>query len=153
MQSVGRIRTILEPFDVGKIKVDVIGVGAGIADRLRELGYDVVDVNVSARSSDPEKWGNLRHELWWMLRERFEDNEIHGVTDETTIGQATSVKYSFDSRHSMPVIESKADMKKRGLKSPDRAEALMLAFANVVNHGTWDTVSQDVADALKDFGI
>jgi phage terminase large subunit len=153
MQSVGRIRTILEPFEVGKIKVDVIGMGAGVADRLRELGYDVVDVNVSAKSSDPEKWGNLRHELWWMLRERFEDNEIHGVTDETTIGQATSVKYAFDSRHSMPIIESKADMKKRGLKSPDRAEALMLAFANVVSHGTWDTVTPDVADALAEFGI
>lgn len=131
MQSVGRLRNLFDGKHIGKIKVDVIGMGAGIADRLRELGYDVVDVNVSSASTDSEKWPNLRHELWWELRELFHRNEINGVVDETTIGQLSSVKYGFDSRHSMPIIESKDQMKKRGLKSPDRAEALMLAFANV----------------------
>lgn len=131
MQSVGRIRHALEPYQVGKIKVDVIGMGAGVADRLRELDYNVVDVNVAESSTDSDKWPNLRHELWWELRELFHRNEINGVVDETTMGQLTSVKYSFDSRHSMPIIESKEQMKKRGLRSPDRAEALMLAFAEV----------------------
>jgi hypothetical protein len=131
MQSVGRIRSFISPYRVGKIKVDAIGLGAGVADRLSEIGYDVVSVNVGATSSDPEKWPNLRHELWWMLRERFHDQQISGVTDETTIGQLTSVKYRFDSRHTYPLIEKKDEMKKRGLKSPDRAEALMLAFADI----------------------
>jgi len=153
MESVGRIRNVLSPYTVGQIKVDVIGMGAGVADRLRELGYAVVDVNVSASSSDPEKWPNLRHELWWELRELFHRNEINGVDDETTIGQATSVKYGFDSRHSMPIIETKEQMKKRGLKSPDRAEALMLAFANIDHGGQWDRVTADVADALREMGI
>lgn len=153
MQSVGRIRNALEPYTPGKIKVDVIGMGAGVADRLRELGYDVVDVNVSTAASDAEKWPNLRHELWWELRELFHRNEVNGVIDETTMGQLTSVKYSFDSRHSMPIIESKEQMKKRGLKSPDRAEALMLAFANVDRGGRWDTVNADVADALAEMGL
>ena len=129
MQSVGRIRSVLEPYEVGQIKVDAIGLGAGVADRLRELGYDVVDVNVGAASSDAEKWPNLRHELWWELRELFHTKQINGVVDETTMGQLTSVKYAFDSRHTYPLIEKKDDMKKRGLSSPDRAEALMLAFA------------------------
>lgn len=153
MQSVGRIRNALEPYPVGKIKVDVIGMGAGVADRLRELGYDVVDVNVSTSASDAEKWPNLRHELWWELRELFHRNEVNGVIDETTMGQLTSVKYSFDSRHSMPIIESKEQMKKRGLKSPDRAEALMLAFANVDHGGQWDSVNADVAAALEAMGV
>ncbi len=155
MQSVGRIQHVMEPYKqyLGQIKVDVIGMGAGVADRLRELGYDVVDVNVSASSSDAEKWPNLRHELWWELRELFHRDEINGVIDETTMGQLTSVKYGFDSRHSMPIIESKEQMKKRGLKSPDRAEALMLAFANIEHGGQWDTVSPDVAAELALMGI
>lgn len=153
MQSVGRIRNTLEPYTVGTIKVDVIGMGAGVADRLRELGYNVMDVNVSTSASDAEKWPNLRHELWWELRELFHRNEVNGVIDETTMGQLTSVKYGFDSRHSMPIIESKEQMKKRGLKSPDRAEALMLAFANVDQGGRWDSVTADVADALEAMGI
>jgi phage terminase large subunit len=147
MQSVGRIRSVVDPYReagrLGKIKVDSIGMGAGVADRLRELGYDVVDVNVSTSSSDPEKWPNLRHELWWELRELFHRNEINGVTDETTIGQLTSVKYGFDSRHSMPIIESKEQMKKRGLRSPDRAESLMLAFANIEQAAGWDHLTPD----------
>ena len=147
MQSVGRIRNFVELLGRRplRFKVDVIGMGAGVADRLRELGYDVVDVNVSTSSSDPDKWPNLRHELWWELRELFHRHEINGVVDDTTIGQLTSVKYSFDSRHSMPIIESKDQMKKRGLKSPDRAEALMLAFANV-NQGP--AFSENVADVV-----
>jgi hypothetical protein len=149
MQSVGRIRSVLEPYEVGKIKVDAIGLGAGVADRLRELGYEVVDVNVGSAASDPEKWPNLRHELWWELRELFHNNEIHGVTDETTIGQCSSVKYSFDSRHTYPLIEKKEDMKKRGLKSPDRAEALMLAFANIDRGPSFsDNISDFFADAF-----
>lgn len=158
MQSVGKIRNVLAPYReagrLGRVKVDVIGMGAGVADRLRELGYDVVDVNVSASSTDPEKWPNLRHELWWELRELFHRNEINGVTDETTIGQLTSVKYRFDSRHSMPIIESKDDMKKRGLKSPDRAEALMLAFGNPPSGGDFAAITDDATlAALHSMGI
>lgn len=147
MQSVGRIRNFVEPYRDRpmRFKVDVIGMGAGVADRLRELEYDVVDVNVSASPSDSEKWPNLRHELWWELRELFHRNEINGVTDDTTIGQLTSVKYSFDSRHTMPIIESKDQMKKRGLKSPDHAEALMLAFANIRQPDVW---GDDAAEFL-----
>jgi phage terminase large subunit len=153
MQSVGRIRNVIEPYAVGKIKVDAIGLGAGVADRLRELGYDVVDVNVGSSSSDAEKWPNLRHELWWELRELFHNQQINGVIDETTMGQLTSVKYSFDSRHTYPLIEKKDEMKKRGLKSPDRAEALMLAFANLNQGGQFEAVSADVAAALEGMGL
>ena len=152
MQSVGRIRNAIDPYPVGKIKVDVIGMGAGVADRLRELGYDVVDVNVSTSASDAEKWPNLRHELWWELRELFHRNEVNGVIDETTMGQLTSVKYSFDSRHSMPIIESKEQMKKRGLKSPDRAEALMLAFAQP-RQASFAALDADLIADLQSLGI
>ena len=130
MATVGRVRSILADYPgLAALKVDVIGIGAGVADRLREEGYPVVDVNVSSRASDSEQFGNLRCELWWNLRERFQAGEIAGPLDDTTMGQLSSIRYTYDSRHTRPVIESKEQAKKRGQRSPDRAEALLLAFA------------------------
>ncbi len=133
MATVGKVRNILTEYPTLKaLKVDVIGVGAGVADRLREQGYPVVDVNVGSSASNTEKFANLRCELWWNLRERFREGSISGPMDETTLGQLASVRYRYDSRHTHPVIEAKEDAKKRGVKSPDRAEALLLAFATTV---------------------
>lgn len=132
MATVGRVKSILANYTaIEAVNVDVIGVGAGVADRLREDRYPVVDVNVASRSSDPEKWSNLRHELWWNLRERFREGTIGGQLDETTVGQLASIKYRYDSQHSHPVIESKDQAKKRGIRSPDRAESVLLAFARL----------------------
>lgn len=129
MATVGRVRELLAGHgDVTALKVDVVGVGGGVADRLRELGYPVVDVNVGTAASDGEKWANLRHELWWELRERFREGAIAGPLLDVTQGQLASVRYKYDSRHTHPLIESKDEARKRGVKSPDRAEAVMLAF-------------------------
>lgn len=131
METVGRVRNLLpDPKQLSALKVDVIGIGAGVADRLKESGYPVVEVNVGASSSDPQQWPNLRHELWWNLRERFREGTIGGPIDGMTVGQLSNVRYRYDSRHTKPIIESKDDMKRRGVRSPDRAEALMLAFTN-----------------------
>lgn len=130
MQTVGKVRGLLIPYpQVSAVKVDVIGIGAGVADRLREEKYPVVEINVAMQARDSEAFASLRHELWWNLRERFQHGEIGGPLDDTTMGQLSSVRYKYDSRHTRPVIESKDDARKRGVKSPDRAEAMMLAFA------------------------
>lgn len=132
METVGRVRSILENYPpMDAIKVDVIGVGAGVADRLTELGYPVVPVNVAAAPTDSEQFKNLRCELWWNLRERFREGQIAGPFSETTMGQLASIRYRYDSRHTKPVIEEKDEMRKRGLKSPDEAEAVLLAFASL----------------------
>ncbi len=131
MQTVGKVRSILTDHPgVMALKVDVIGVGSGVFDRLAEEGYPVVPVNVAAASSDPEKYANLRCQLWWELRERFRIGDIAGPFNETTIGQLASIRYRYDSRHTHPIIESKADARKRGIKSPDQAEALLLAYSH-----------------------
>ena len=130
MATVGKVRSLLADYPaLASLKVDVIGVGAGVADRLHELGYPVTFVNVASGSSDPEKWGNLRHELWWGLRERFREGDIAGPIGEATLGQLSDIRYKYDSRHTHPLIEAKEDAKKRGRRSPDRAEALLLAFS------------------------
>ena len=69
-----------------------------------------------------------RDEWGWMLRERFRDWQIAiDPADDILAAQLSSLRYGYDSRGRVKV-ESKADMKKRGLPSPDRADGLMLAF-------------------------
>ena len=132
MATVGKVRNLLAPYPaLAALKVDVIGIGAGVADRLAELGYPVVPVNVGAASSDKSQWLNLRCELYWALREIFRDGAIAGPLDDLSMGQLASVRASYQSGHTMPVIEKKDEMKKRpGGHSPDRGEALLLAFTN-----------------------
>jgi hypothetical protein len=130
MQTTGWVAHQIEnnPDRPTTIFVDTIGLGAGIADRLRELGYNAVDVNVGERSNDRGKYYNLRAELWVKFRDWLQEGRGSISDDEALIAEASSIKYSFDSAGRIK-IERKEDMKKRGLRSPDRADALTLTFA------------------------
>jgi hypothetical protein len=124
------------------IKVDDSGVGGGVTDRLREviadegLPFKVFPV-INNGTSEDEHYDNLGTEAWAQLRDIFEDNFSRNMrgeaaivqipNDEKLIGQLTTRKFKFSSRGRM-VLERKEDMKKRGLTSPDRADALVLAF-------------------------
>jgi hypothetical protein len=119
-----------------RIFVDTIGVGGGVADRLRDLGNDVVDVNVSEQPACKEDFRRLRDELYWELREAFEQGRISiseeaaypdGTRDSELVNQLASIKYKF--KDNKLVVESKDDRKRRGLPSPDRAESLLMTFA------------------------
>lgn len=110
------------------IKVDADGLGAGVYDRLNELGEPVMEMMSGKRASDPERFSNKRAEWWWGLRERFESGDISIERDDELISQLSNIKYKVNSRGQLQ-IETKDEMRKRGLASPDRADALMLAFA------------------------
>jgi len=112
------------------LNVDTAGIGHYMARHLEDHGYPVVDVNVGGAAQDTDKFANLKAELYWILRRRFETGDISGPMDERTIGQLAGIRYKHNSRGQV-VIESKDDARKRGVKSPDRAEAVMLAFAEV----------------------
>jgi hypothetical protein len=112
------------------IKVDVVGIGAGVADILRGWGFDnVIDYIAQERPWSPEKHVNRRTESWYNLREKFRKDLINIPNDETSIGQLTAPKYKFDSAGRY-VLEPKEDMKKRGLSSPDRADVISMLFEN-----------------------
>lgn len=112
-----------------RAKVDVVGIGAGVVDRLVELREPVVAMNAGEAARDPERFVNRRAEWYWALRERLQDGDISLPADDELVAQLTSMKYRFDSRGRI-YIESKDDMKKRGLPSPDKADMAMLAFAD-----------------------
>ena len=114
-----------------RVTVDTAGIGHYLARHLEDHGITVSDVNVGDRpwSTDgAERYANLKAELYWSLRERFADGEVSGLEDRTLLSQLAGLRYEHDSRGRVK-IESKQDAVKRGLKSPDRAEALMLAFS------------------------
>ncbi|GAG99308.1 unnamed protein product, partial [marine sediment metagenome] len=111
------------------IRIDVCGVGIGVYERLMEQGLDVMGIDVREATSDPTLYVNKRSELYWKLREHFESGMISIPNDKVLIRELASIKYELDSRGRI-LIWSKQRMKKEGIKSPDRAEALMLAFAD-----------------------
>lgn len=109
------------------IKVDVVGIGAGVADNLRAWGANAVDYVAQERAYSSEKHVNRRTESWYAIRERFRKNIINLPQDEILMGQLTSPKYKFDSAGRY-MLESKDDMKRRGLSSPDRADVIAMLF-------------------------
>lgn len=127
MQTVGKVKRIYIDEGFDEVHVDVIGVGSGVVDRLIEEGVNTVAVNNASSASDAERYKNVRAESYWGLRERIKDGDISLPDDEELIGELTSIKYRYNSRGQLE-IESKEDIKKRGLKSPDKADSLVLAF-------------------------
>ncbi|MDE2098870.1 MAG: hypothetical protein KGL39_16575 [Patescibacteria group bacterium] len=124
---VGHLRGI-PPELLGIINVDVVGIGAGVADKVREEGFDVVDINGGFASDEPDRYHNYRAHMFWRLRELFRSGEIAiPPDDEELSSQLMSIRYRF-SQKGLIQIESKEDIKKRGLPSPDRADALAYTF-------------------------
>lgn len=131
MQTVGRLKF---EYDSAKTKpvainVDVIGIGAGVVDRARELGLPVHGVNVSEAPSLAGQHMNLRAELWCAVRDWVDGLDCKLPDDPILTGELTIPRYKFASSGKLQ-IESKEEMYKRAKLSPDHAEALMLTFAN-----------------------
>jgi hypothetical protein len=112
-----------------EILVDSIGLGAGVVDRLRELGLPARGVNVSESPAMGQTYINLRAELWGKTKAWLERRDCKIPANEDLIAELATVRYSFNSSGKMK-IESKDDIRRRGLKSPDMADALVLTFAS-----------------------
>jgi phage terminase large subunit len=111
-----------------EIVVDSNGFGAGVADRLRELGYQVSAVNTGERPQiDTTRFARLRDELWWRCREWFGSRAVTMPNDEELIFELSCPTYEYDSSERIKV-ESKEKVKARlrSKKSPDKADAFVL---------------------------
>lgn len=130
MELAGIIKRIIIKENPRKVYIDCIGIGAGVVDRLHELGYDdiVVGVNVARKAEEPKRYKNCRAELWDRTREwLIQDMGVEIPDSDELQTDLTVFGYKYDSSDRL-VIESKDDMKARGLLSPDCGEALMLTF-------------------------
>lgn len=128
----GRVWEIAQRYPRSRIKIDAVGIGRGTSDLLQQWsrekggGVEVVPVNVAKKPSDV-MWKNQRAELWWNGREMFREAGVKLGVDDITLAQLAAPKFGHDSSGRI-VIESKQDIKRRGLNSPDRAEAVLLAL-------------------------
>jgi phage terminase large subunit len=112
------------------INVDVIGIGSGVVDRLNELGLPVKGVNVAESASACEQYNRLRDELWFLGREWLEARDCRLADDDELIGELVTPKFQILSSGKIKV-ESKDELKKRGVASPNRADAWLLTFAEL----------------------
>jgi len=112
-----------------EIMVDSIGLGAGVVDRLRELGLPARGINVSESPAMGTTYRNLRAELWYKCKAWFEARDCRIPNDEELVAELATVRYFFSSSGKMQV-EGKDDIRKRGLKSPDKADSFVLTFAS-----------------------
>ena len=112
-----------------EIFVDAIGLGAGVADRLRELNLPAYAINVSESPAMGHHYLNLRAELWYKAKSWLEGRNVRLPRDETLKTELTTLRYTYTSSGRVK-IESKADLKRRGVASPDSADAFVLTFAS-----------------------
>jgi hypothetical protein len=138
METVGWAKEVYDDLTdsgtiVSAIYVDSIGIGAGVADRLRDLGLPSVDVNVSETPSMKGQYLRLRDELWYNVKEWLEGMScsIRGLSikEQDMVEAELSSPLAKFTSSGKNAVESKSEMKKRGYKSPNIADALCLTFA------------------------
>jgi len=138
----GFINQTYQEMDASGIGIDSIGVGAGVTDWLEKRKLDnLYPVNVTLASSDATKFHRLRDELWCRVRDNcllgkysFPDVKVAGETEslgQQLASELSTVRYKFNA-HGGYVIESKKDLKSRGIMSPNIADALCITeyFSN-----------------------
>jgi phage terminase large subunit len=110
------------------IMVDAIGMGAATYLKLRELGLPARMVNVGEAAAADERYMRLRDELWFRGRTWLQDSACILPSDNALKAELVAVKYAMTPNGKIKV-ESKDDMRERGLRSPDLADAFLLTFA------------------------
>ena len=118
------------------IKVDDTGLGGGVTDDLMRRGYNVMPINFGQKASDPDKYPNLISQAWFYMAQIMPEIQIQ--QDSDLLMELSSRKWVMDSKGRRGV-ESKDSYKKRGYRSPDKADATILCFytpeVHVIDYG------------------
>jgi hypothetical protein len=130
MEVVGRLVQMINHYKPEKIFVDVGGIGAGIYDRCKELGYTnvVVPVNFGQKADDAERYLNKRAEMWDRIKDWLNNGPVKIEDNDELHADLQAPHYTFDSAGKLK-IEPKEKIKERYGKSPDLGDALALTFA------------------------
>lgn len=145
MGQVGWLKQVIDSEKPARVFIDVGGVGAGVYDRLVEMGYGdiVVAVNFGSSPLEPQPldeggrpkggYANRRAEMWGNSRDWLEEPAGVEVPDSDAIqADACAPGYKYDSLTRV-VLESKEDIRRRGQRSPDEWDAIALTFAEPVH--------------------
>ena len=132
MQLTGAVVNEAKLDKPAEICVDSIGLGSGVADRLRELGHVVRDVNVSESSAMNPQAAKLRDELWLAIKDWLNARACKLPKNDDLRQELVGPTYTFTSAGKIKV-EGKAEMKRRGMRSPDLADSLAISFASIAS--------------------
>lgn len=142
MELVGKVIEAYNEDKPDQIFVDAVGLGAGVYDRLKQLNYPVIPVMSGAKpsgfgtsvgitaSNNQTRYLNLRAEIWYKMKQWLSEEAVDLPDDPELRTALCSVQYAFDNRDRFR-LESKRDMKRRGLDSPDEGDAL--AFTHTID--------------------
>jgi phage terminase large subunit len=142
MKVVGKVKTMYEALPESErpelILVDVIGIGAGVVDRGREVKLPVRGINVSESAALDEQYANLRAELWFRAKDWLAGKDKvlpacpggcqRDCLHERLAAELVAPKLDYTSNGRLQV-EGKKEMRKRGVASPNLADAFCLTFA------------------------
>lgn len=137
MATTGRASQLIEELRPQSIRIDDTGVGGGVTDRLQELTeqsypgqgahtVEIVRVMFGGRAAFPDRFANIRTEMWWNLGEMLRERRIQIPNSPALFEQLTAPMMLSDSTGRLK-LESKDSMRARGIKSPDLADAVALA--------------------------
>ncbi len=136
--------------------VDVVGIGAGVVDRLRQIGRDPIAVNAGSSPTSGKKYFNKRAEMWGVTRDWLQEGG-QLPDDKELFYDLTSPEYGYSPKEQIQ-IEKKEDMKARGLSSPDSGDALVLTFSypiadNIISLSYGDGYCENWRDPLRSTSI
>lgn len=135
IESVGKIISIIDQYNIPheNVNIDAVSGGSPIYSELLKRKYNVKPIIAGEKPDDTEHYTNQRAEMYYQLQRRFHDNTISIPNDKDLISQLSSIRYEIASEKKLQLI-SKDYMRKHGDKSPDRADALALAFYEPRKH-------------------
>lgn len=131
MQIAGRLAELYRDMRPDAMFVDKGGIGTGIVDRLLELQIPVIGVMFGGAASDPELYANKKAEIWWRMKDWFEEQPNRIVRNAAFIADICAPQPDVSS-NGRKMLESKEKLDKRGIRSPDGGDALALTFTEFV---------------------
>jgi len=131
--TAARILDLHEKLKFEAIAVDDIGVGGGVTDLLAKWNLPVIAFNSNETEHIDEHYFNKRAHCYFYLKHIIEEGNLKIMSDEMLKGQLMSIKFGYSGNKNQKYIWSKERMRKDGLKSPDRADALMIAASLIDN--------------------
>jgi len=124
--SANRIAELIEKYNPDAVCIDS-GMGGGVVDILKDRGFKVHEIEFGSKATEDDRWFNKRTEIWNRMKEWLGEGCI--LPDQQLLDDLAGPEYDFPQGSDKMNLESKVQMKKRGLHSPDDGDALALTFA------------------------
>ena len=136
MRLADEVRDIAETLGVPAVFVDETGVGGGVVDRLQQLRVPVYGVEGGGKANRSSQFENLRAETFWEVARRLREREMSLPPDNELAAQLLAMRYEVSSAERIR-LDSKPQLRRKGVASPDRADALALAFMEPPSLQIW----------------